>query len=136
MFVQTIAIVGSMLVLLTIISTLGGSMNRREKFVEGDDESGDAGMSGEIIRRIGPQAGESSAGEGGGDTSDVTGADDSEQPGAASAQYDEGGSGSESGADAVVESESTESMVPETRGLPVTEEAPLEAFDGDMWAAY
>lgn len=153
MFVQTIVIVGAMLVLLMIISTLGGSMNRREKFIEGDDDAEDAGISGEIIRRVGPQEGGSSASvDSGGESGEAGGESDSGDGGGA---YDGGGasgSESESGADYGSSAEENDGddggdasgggMIPETKGLPVSEEGPgessdvLEAFDGDMWAAY
>jgi hypothetical protein len=155
MFFQTIIIFGVMLVLLTIISTLGGSMNRREKFIEGDDDAEGAGMSGEIVRRSGAeddQRGSDSGVSGGSSGSDTAPAwgSDSADPGdmgpsggddyASSAEAGDGsGSGSGDSSEGVV--------VPETKGLPVSDEGSgdssasgdgpvLEAFDGDMWAAY
>lgn len=147
-----------------IISTLGGSMNRREKFIdEGDDEEG-SGVSGEIVRRVGPRDGESERTDSGsgGSLDDAGGGDDfaapqddSGAPGgtegdeyAGSPGMNDSGDGAESdGGDATG---GGGGMIPETRGLPTSDEGSdssasasggdsppvLEAFDGDMWAAY
>jgi hypothetical protein len=150
MFFQTIVIVGVMLILLMIISTLGGSMNRREKFIEGDDDAEGAGITGEIISRMGPTSeNRDREASGSGYGGDDTGADRSAgggDPGDAGPPGDDYIGASASDEDDG-EGGSGRLMVPETKGLPPSSEessggspesdAPaLEAFDGDMWAAY
>lgn len=50
MFLQTIIIMGAMLGLLTLVSTLGGSMNVRERFE--DEMAADRGESGQLSGEI------------------------------------------------------------------------------------
>lgn len=135
MFVQTIVIVGVMLILLMLISTLGGSMNRREKFIDSDDGEEDR-VSGNIIRRTEKNGGEGNEGDGegtgnGGNDGGVEpyySEDDDVMASRTEHYYNED--------DAV--------MIPETVGSPDSsaeetaeeDSGAMEAFDGDMWAAY
>jgi hypothetical protein len=141
MFFQTILLLGIMLTLLTIISTLGGSINVKEHFDEenaADKHDIARNIGGEIIR-----AGDYGAVSNDEDDDDEAGenhmaSQESQESGADDYGGGSGdGDGSEERSDGAIESYANdEGMIERRKETPPDVSAVIEPFDGDMYAAY
>ena len=128
MILQTIAILGAMLLILMLLSTLGGSMNVMEHFDDGDaaDKGSEGGgISGEILRSSGGEASEASEA-----SREGAGSHPKAKP-----------EGAESHPKAKPEGAGSQPKAkPEdavsTGGGDESARGDIEPFDGDMYAAY